>query len=159
TVAVATVVMDRTIGLFALVLLAGIASLLSWPELRDAPALRQLALWVIGLVAVGAVGFALLFAPMTYRGGWAKGLERLPVIGGSIREVLAAIGVYSGNLRVIFGAVLLGIIGHVGFVSSLYLVAASLPGPLWPARVQFVVAPLGLVINAIPLAPGGLGVG
>lgn len=54
---------------------------------------------------------------------------------------------------------LLGVLGHVGFVSSLYSTAAAFAGPLWPARVQYVVAPLGLMINAVPLAPGGLGVG
>ena len=60
---------------------------------------------------------------------------------------------------VILTSVLVSVLGHIGFVSSLYCVAAALEGSLWPARVHYVVAPLGLMMNAVPLSPGGLGVG
>jgi uncharacterized protein (TIRG00374 family) len=75
------------------------------------------------------------------------------------RELLGSIVVYQGKAAVIALSVLLSVVGHLGFVSSLYCVAAGLQGPLWSWRVHFVVAPLGLIINAIPISPGGIGVG
>jgi hypothetical protein len=159
TVAVATVVLDRIVGLYALALVAGLASLVSWPRLRRVPALRDLVMWVVLVVAIGTAGFAILFAPFLYRGKWLETVTKLRVVGGLFRELLGAITVYQGKWRVILISVLVSVVGHVGFISALYCVAGALEGPMWPARVHFVVAPLGLMINAVPFSPGGLGVG
>jgi len=159
TVAVATVVLDRIVGLYALALVTGLAALVSWPALRQVPALRDLVMWVVVVVAAGTAGFVALFAPFLVRGKWIESLARIRFAGGLIRELFGAIAVYQGKWPVILTSILISVLGHVGFASSLYCVAAALQGPLWPARVHYVVAPLGLMINAVPTSPGGLGVG
>jgi glycosyltransferase 2 family protein len=158
TVAVATIILDRIIGLYGLVLLSGLAALFSWQDLRQVAALRDLVMWLVVLVVAGTAGFVLMFMPI-FRGPWTEYLYRIPVVGGLVRELLSSIIVYQGKAMVILVSVLLSVVGHLGFVSSLYCVAAGLEGPLWSWRVHFVVAPLGLMINAIPISPGGLGVG
>jgi hypothetical protein len=158
TVAVATVILDRIVGLYGLVVLAGLAALASWQSLSQVPALRDLVTWVLVLVVAGTAGFVLMFLPI-FRGKWMDFLTRMPVVGGLIRELVGSIVVYQDKARVILASVLLSVVGHVGFTSALYCVAAGLQGPLWPWRVHFVVAPLGLMINAIPISPGGVGVG
>src|SRR5262249_47444114 len=111
TAAAATVVMDRIVGLFALALLAGIASLLSWPELRGIPALGELVIWVAVLVGAGAAGFGLLFTPIMTHDKWTSWLAKAPVVGGAIRELLDAIAIYRGRFRVVLAAVVLGVLG------------------------------------------------
>jgi hypothetical protein len=55
-------------------------------------------------------------------------------------------------------------IGHVGFVLGFYCCARTLwddlPGKPLPTLAQhFLLVPLGLVISAVPLFPGGAGIG
>jgi uncharacterized protein (TIRG00374 family) len=158
TVAVATVILDRLVGLYGLVLLAGLTALVSWSHVRELTALRDLVLWVVILFALGTAGVAFMFLPI-FRGRWTEYLTRLPVVGGTLRELIQAILAYQDKPFVVLGSVLLSVLGHIGFVSSLYCVAAGLQGALWPWRTHFVVAPLGLMVNAIPVSPGGMGVG
>jgi uncharacterized protein (TIRG00374 family) len=157
-VAVATIIFDRIVGLYALVLLVGLAALVAWPKLRHVAELRELLVWVFIVSIVGTVGFILMFMPF-FRGRWAEGLTRIPAVGGLIRELLQSIVVYQGKASVVIWTVVLSVVGHLGFVSSLYCIAAGLQGALWPWRTHYVVAPLGLMINAIPISPGGMGVG
>lgn len=158
TVAIATVILDRIVGLYGLVLLAGVASLAAWSSLHEVEALRGLVNWVLVLFVAGTAGFGVMFLPI-FRGRFADWLTRLPLVGGFARELIGAIVVYQDKPKVIVISVLLSVLGHIGFVSSLYCVALGLQGAQWPLSVHFVVAPLGLMINAIPISPGGLGVG
>lgn len=159
TVAIATVVIDRIVGMYALVLVAGLSAACFWSELAATRELRLLATWVAGVSGVGTIGFALLFTPLLYRPRLVRALVRLPLVGGALGEVLRAMSVYHERRRVILLAVLMSMVAHVGFIGSLWGAARSLPGDQWPLRVHYVVAPIGLSVNAIPLSPGGLGVG
>ncbi len=51
----------------------------------------------------------------------------------------------------------LAVVGHVGFVSSLWFARSALVGAQPALSVHFMIAPLGLLVGAIPLTPGGLG--
>jgi hypothetical protein len=157
-VAFATVILDRLVGLYALVLLAGLAAVIAWPTLRNVTALREMIFWMFVVVAIGTAGFVTLFLPV-FRGRWTDRLARVPLVGASLRELLGSIVVYQGKAPVILISIVLSVLAHLGFVTSLYCIAAGLQGPLWPWRVHFLVAPLGLMINAIPISPGGMGVG
>ena len=183
TVAIATVVIDRIVGMYGLFLVAGLGVLLFWRELdrqigvalarvqvaglaavvfwRDLQALqvlRHYAVCVLVVAGIATLGFGLLFTPLLYRPAWTAWLGRLPVAGPLIREIFGAMAVYHGKQRVVLLAVVMSIAVHVGLVSSLFCAALALR-PGWPPRVHYVLAPIGLTINAIPLTPGGAGLG
>ncbi|MBI3465434.1 MAG: flippase-like domain-containing protein [Planctomycetes bacterium] len=158
TVAIATVVIDRIVGMYGLVLVAGLAALVFWRNLQAMPVLRDFGIWVLVVAGIGTLGFGLLFTPLLYRQAWTAWLGRLPVVGHLIREILGAMAVYHGTQRVVLLAVVMSIAVHLGLVSSLFCAALALR-PGWPARVHYVLAPIGLTINAIPLTPGGAGLG
>jgi hypothetical protein len=145
--------------MYALALVAGLSALVFWRDLQTDATLRTLGRWVVVGVGAGTIGFVLLFTPLVYGWNWVQRLAGLPVVGGPIREVLGAMAVYWGRRCVIALTVAMSVLGHVGFVLSLWCAAAALPGELWPFRVHYLVAPIGLSINAIPLSPGGIGVG
>ena len=158
TVAIATVVIDRIVGMYGLFLVGGLAALVFWRDLQAVPELHQYGSWVLAAAGVGTIGFALLFSPLLYRKALTDFLERLPVVGHLAREVLGAMAVYHGKKRIVLLTVAMSVAVHLGLVSALYCAALALH-PGWPARVHYVLAPIGLTINAVPLTPGGAGLG
>ncbi len=155
--AIATVVMDRILGLFALILLGALMVAVFWADIRGSAPLRQLAAWTMGLCVAACLGMLVLFAPWLYHPGVVRRLARLPGVGHAAEAALAAVAVYRANLTVVFVTLAMSVLSHVGFVLSLWVTRMALPGETPPARVHFTVAPLGLLVSAIPATPGGLG--
>src|SRR5262249_48651283 len=55
----------------------------------------------------------------------------------------------------------LSLVGHIGFVLTFYFCACTLPGreAVPSVMAHFLVVPIGMVIEAVPLFPGGAGIG
>ncbi len=157
TVAISTVAIDRIVGLYAMSLVAALAAMLFWQDVQSNPTLRTLGTWVAAVAGVGTVGMVVLFTPLVYRASWTRSFERLPLVGGVVRELLATMQVYLGKRVVVVVAVAMSLVVHTCLILSLYFTASAL-GP-WPLRVHAVVAPMGLAVNAIPITPGGIGLG
>jgi uncharacterized protein (TIRG00374 family) len=157
TVAISTVAIDRIVGLYAMSLVAALAATLFWTDIQSNAQLRTLATWVCGVAGVGTVGMIVLFTPLLYRDTWMRRFERLPLVGGVVRELLCTMRVYLDRRAVVVVAVAMSLVVHTCLILSLYFTASAF-GP-WPLRVHAVVAPMGLAVNAIPLTPGGIGLG
>ena len=58
-------------------------------------------------------------------------------------------------------ALLLALVGHIGFVLTFYFSARTLfeADQLPACREHFLIVPVGMVIQAMPLFPGGAGIG
>lgn len=157
TAAVATVVIDRLVGLFALILLGGLATVVFWGDVVASPQLRQLAAWTCGLLGMSAVGMLVLFSRRLHQSGVNARVARLPIVGATLSEGLAAIEVYREKRSIALAAVLMGLVSHLGFILTLWCALLAQSDGLPPAHVHFMVAPLGLLAGAIPATPGGLG--
>jgi len=157
TVAVTTVLVDRIVGLVGLVLLGGLVVVASWQQLAAAEQLHRLAQWTLAVVAVTVVGFGLLCYPPLHRSRLVGWFTELPVVGGPLREAVGAMEAYGTQPGTLAAATVLAVLGHVGFVSSLWFARAALADTYPPASVHFMIAPLGLLVGAVPLTPGGLG--
>jgi uncharacterized membrane protein YbhN (UPF0104 family) len=148
----ATIVLERAIGLFAL-LVVGIGFVAAAPGTR--PWALPLALGIVG----GVIGLFALFVP----GGLerlADGLGRLPRFGPAaaarVRAVLApeALDRLRGALA---GTVLLSVVNHLLLLAVNVTLARAL-GLEAPWSAICAAAPLVLLAAQIPIAPGGLGV-
>ena len=68
---------------------------------------------------------------------------------------------YRSRGRAVAMAMLMAMVGHAGFVLTFYFCslsvnpAASIPS----ASTHFLIVPVGATIQAVPLTPGGMGVG
>lgn len=155
---IATILLlDRFIGLIALVLYPVILAPLYLSLLLDNAALRTVVFSAAGIVAV--IGFC---AWLFLRGAagaerWIRLLDRVP--GGEvIRRAAGTLRSYGSDRRPLWKALSVSLgahaLGMLGFV--LLARAVFTPGFEW---VLFVIVPIGMVVNTIPLTPGGLGVG
>lgn len=175
TVAVATVVIDRVVGLVGLFWLATLLGGLfwclgSWSELGqtgEASAGARQALETI-LVGLGVLSVAsLLFwvglrlLPPSWSERVTARLERVPRIGGPLAELWRALWMYRCRGRHLALAMLLAMLGHVGFILTFYWSACTLTPadqlPSWQAH--FLLTPVGMTIQAGFPAPGGIGGG
>ncbi len=154
----ATIAVDRLVGMYGLFLVGSIAVALNWSRLSDSPQLRNAAYVVLAAACASTVLLAGLVLASA-----VPAVERIaqavPVLGRPLGEMVAALAVYRGKYRAVAVALALACSTHTLFILALYCCALALPGPNWPFLAHCVAAPIGLTINAVPLTSGGIGVG
>lgn len=167
TVAVATVLLDRAIGLCGLIWLVALLGAVFWASgalQRLAPG-SVLVLETITLVAVGltvaSVVFWLLLGILS--AGWAEGLanwlQRAPKVGGPLAELWRAVWMYRCRGRSVGLALGMSVIGHIGNILAFYFAALTLtPAADLPTLgTHFLLVPVGMAIQAGFPTPGGVG--
>ncbi len=169
TVAVATVIMDRAIALWALiwfVALLGAGFWLSGVLIgQGAEQCRTIVVlaWIVVATSMSVwMGLGLL--PSWRAERFAGRLEHLPRAGAALAELWRAVWMYRCRPRAVFGVLMLSWVGHVGFVFLFYSAVRTLwqpdSGQAIPTLAQhFLIVPIGLVIQAAPFFPGGAGIG
>jgi uncharacterized membrane protein YbhN (UPF0104 family) len=166
TVAVATVILDRAIALWALVWFVAILGSVFWLSGSLEGEVGERLRTIVGL-AVGLIGLSLLFClllavlPARRARRFAIRLSHIPKVGHAAAEFWRAIWMYRRRPKSVLLALLLALIGHVGFVLTFYFSARTLfaAQDLPPCRDHFLIVPVGMVIQAVPLFPGGAGIG
>ena len=169
TVAVATVLIDRAIGLWGLIWLVALLGGWFWltdaPILRDNAGLRAVVRSAWGVVAATVVTWALLgFLPEWRAQRFARRLTRLPKIGHSLAEFWRAIWLYRTRPRAVALALLMSLISQSGnvvafhFAAQTFAIAADTD--LLPSLSEHaLIVPPGMAIEALFPAPGGVGGG
>ena len=167
-VAVATVLMDRVLGLWSLISFAAVvgwgciaAGMLDGPT--DGPA-RALVLTATAVSVASVIGWILL-GPVLHWGRErvAGRLERIPKVGGTLTELWNVAAMYRRRQRSMLLAIGLSWIADLThalffFLCALTLWYGSVAGPLPTLVDHFLLVPIGSIIAAIPLFPGGAGI-
>jgi glycosyltransferase 2 family protein len=154
-----SVLMDRIVGLYAMALLAFAVVILFPQKIFSTPQLKALGLFIT-LLSVGFTGFFIVgFSDWVRNHPWTEKLfEKLPG-GHLLRKVYDAIHAFrSGKTQFLWGIVL-SLIVQSGFVVLFYIIAPYLGYDNVTLPAIFFVFPLGLIASAIPVSPGGVGVG
>lgn len=155
--AVATVVIDRLIGLWALFLLATIAILatgLLHSDVRQVQIVCRATL--IGTV-LGGLGMLVVLTPGFTNGALSEMLTRLPKMGPTIGKVIGAVRIYRRKLPLLFWTTLMSIGVHLLGATGIYLTARGLGGNVPSLGYHFVVVPMGMIVGVLPLPMSGLG--
>ncbi len=152
--AVASMVLDRILGLLGLFLLAGAAGLMTWRS--ASPDVRVLIGLVWGALASGFAALAVVFSPSLYRplNRLVAGRGRLEVL---VRE-LESIGLaYRERLGTVAAMLGVSVLGHTLYVLAFYSASLALFERM-PTLVQhYLMVPLALFTTAVPLPFGALG--
>jgi uncharacterized membrane protein YbhN (UPF0104 family) len=160
TEAVASVLIDRVVGLYAMLLLASAGYLANAQAADFGPLIRGLARTVLLGAAVGAIGIALLMTPWLTGPKVSELASRVPVVGGTLVRLIDAAGAYRHrhSRRYLFAGILMGCLTHVLFVLAYWCIARGLPTQAPPLATMFMITPMTLAAGAIPLTPSGLGI-
>jgi uncharacterized protein (TIRG00374 family) len=152
--ALASVVVDRIIGLYVLFLVAATGVFLTgfW-DIADTTVH-----WLCGLVLiltlVSTVGIVLILIPGFLEGPLVVGLTRIPKIGHAIESLLDAIRIYRSKSLVLFLTSLMTIPVHIFLAFSLFLLAGGLRFDQVPSRDYFAIYPISGIASTIPIPAG-----
>ena len=155
TKAVVSVFVDRAVGLFALVLFAG-GVLFSSPTREGWAAPRMLVAVVLAGAVVGgvlalsrrvrrALGLSALFAKLPFQRVW--------------REVDAAFALYRRRPGSLGLGLLVSFLNHAGTAALAFVLAQALGLSVVSLSDCLALVPVTSLLSAIPLLPGGWGVG
>ncbi len=169
TVAVATVIMDRAIALWALIWFVTLIGGAFWAGgVLEGDAARA-ALPLVSTTACILAGTVLVwvllgFLPPHRAERFADRLSRLPVVGHSAAEFWRAVWMYRNRSRSVALALVLSWIAHAGLAAMIYCCAlatwdGAADNPIPTLADHFLIVPVGLVILAVPGFPGGAGFG
>jgi uncharacterized membrane protein YbhN (UPF0104 family) len=169
TTAVATVIMDRVIALWALVWFVALVGSAFWLggliEGKGAAECKQVVIIALVIVGTSFTGWLILGLLPDHRAEiFAGRLEKLPKIGHSVAEFWRAAWVYHRRPKTVFGILVFTWLGHIGFILAFYCSMRTIwdkgSGQEVPSLIQhFLIVPIGMVIQAMPLFPGGAGIG
>jgi glycosyltransferase 2 family protein len=150
---------DRGLSLAAMVSLALVFMLLRLDRVLAAAPLTALLVSVaLALGAIFAGALALLLAPgaLAWAEGRAAGRPRVAALLGQVGAVILA---FRRNFAAALAAGAVALAAAFVNISAIVVLALSLQiGPLG-ALDYMVATPLAMLANALPLTPGGLGVG
>ncbi len=155
--AVTTVIVDRAVGLYALVMVAcgGVLATGLWSSSN--PAIHNVALGTLVAAGVMTVAGGLVCLPWVAQVIRGLPVSRIPKAQGILGKLADAIDMYRRRPGTILAAFALSVIVHALTTTGVYLAAGGLPGSRPDLAKHFVAVPLALVTGVLPLPAGGLG--
>lgn len=153
--AVAAVIVDRLIGMYGLFILGSIASIAAWAGGWIQKDMYPILLIAPFLTLAGAVILAVLMM-LDYGDGTLphRIISWLPRMA---RNLTFALVDYSKLGMTLFQAIGISVLSHGCIVLAFFVVATLVRDPLTLAQ-HFALDPLAMVLNIVPLTPGGLGI-
>jgi uncharacterized membrane protein YbhN (UPF0104 family) len=153
---VLTVFVDRVIGLLGLILLAALVLMILRPAGAGHDAARRIIVITGALSVLGAV--LVLVRPLRRALGLGRLVRRLP-LQGVLQEMHAGLVLYRRRPLVLCGSLGLSLINHAGIALAVAALADALGIEGAGIAACLAVVPIANLLSAIPLAPGGWGVG
>ena len=154
--AVATVLVDRLIGLYALLLVTSGAILLGGIS-KSTATLATISNATLLVTAIGAVCIMMILVPGFTRGSLSEFVTGLPKVGHTIGRLIESVRMYRNRYDVM-GLILVMSVGvHAMLALSIFLIAQGLFGETPTLGEHMIIVPLSNVAGAIPFMPGGLG--
>ncbi|MEW6056838.1 MAG: lysylphosphatidylglycerol synthase transmembrane domain-containing protein [Bdellovibrionota bacterium] len=157
--ALTTLLLDRLLGLSALICISFFAMISNLQAMLGSAALRPLC-GFIALLWLGVMTFYLfVLVEWSFTARILKLLKKLPA-GEYVSRLFEAVKSYENCRHYIIKGFFLSITVHCAIIGVFILLAKSLGGfEMIPIDKFFFLTPLGLLVTAIPVAPAGLGTG
>jgi len=158
TEAVATVVIDRMIGLMALNLIAGVMLIARFNFYQQHWATHLPALIMAGMILATVAALFVVFNIRLFK-GWPilRFIEHHPTLGPFIRRMLISIYLYHRRTKILLKTTSLSLVIHALFIMQCYCLGKSLHINITIIDYLTII-PLIMSIAALPITPGGLGI-
>lgn len=157
-----SILLDRAMGVFGLVLVSFVPLAFRWNDAWANPRLHSVALLVSSL-AFGVFCF-FVYVMLSVYGPFAvirRAMERLKRLPGgeAFLKAYDAFMSYRQHPEVLFQSLALSVCTHISVVTAVIFCSLALGENQLGLYQFFLLVPVGLITTAIPIAPGGLGVG
>lgn len=155
---VLSVMMDRVLGLYAMLWMAEVAMLVDFSQVEALPQLKTIFyLATFGLIAM-TTGLAMAFSKkINGTNKIQKFLSYLPKSDRFI-QVYESVHSYGDDFPTLLKTFILSLLAQIPSVGIIMIVGSSM-GISISTSVYFVAVPIGMVALAVPISPGGVGVG
>ncbi len=155
--AVASVLLDRAIGLLGLIILAWV-SLLAIGNEQLSEVMRAIR-WGAGVVVIGsAAGLGLMLFAGEWFDSWIALFKKVPLLGDSLWRMAKAVRQLRNHKAMFCFLVVLAVCVHSLLAITIFLISSGIYVEHPTLQEHLVVVPPGMAAGALPLAPGGLGV-
>ncbi len=155
TFATTAIVCDRTVGLFSLFLLGSIVLIPAWAT--DSLPFRSPVLLVAPIVVLSIAGVVAIYARRRFPGTFSLG-NRGRNLSFGIQQAFSIANHFIQRPSLLAGCIGLSLVNHI-LVCCTFLIGAELLGGVDISPLQqFILNPLAMVMNMIPITPGGVGV-
>ena len=159
--AVASVMVDRGVGLYGLLLLASAAFVLQGENLVtgvDAKDMRSLRLGSGALASLGTVVLCVLVFGGAFVDKLVRRGETFPLIGGIVGRIGPPLRMFHHHPLAFGVSILMSLGVHAMLTISMFLIARSLYPSVPSFAEHFIIVPIGMLASALPLTPAGIGV-
>jgi glycosyltransferase 2 family protein len=154
-----TLLIDRVVGLFGLIIMAFIALIFNWQLIFANPRIQPLALFIITLFVLILLFYTLVLFP--FRKGHDPFIKLIGLLPKSrfFIKIYTAFKNYQYHWKTLAGTLVISISMQC-LCAILFLQIGRMIGITdINLMTQMFIMPIGLMTMAIPLAPGGIGVG
>ena len=157
SLALTSIAMDRFVGLYGLLCVAMLMTALNVDLWMGSRELRLNSLFYAGVFLVFTTAIAFFFSPWSDFFLTHPRLLKIPG-GRMFRSLFDSLLVYRARPWGLLGALGLGMVVDSGLILLYYFSAQSL-GLTLPLRVHGFVVPTLTIVNGLPIAPSGIGLG
>lgn len=158
-VGVTSVLMDRVLGLFAMVLMALVVMLYDLQHIVKTPALMTLFWFIAGLFLAFVIALSLVFSQKIYDAGILKRIIAKLPLSAKFMKLYESMHIYGKDGKRFLVVILLSLVAQTCSIIFLYLAGYMAGFTDVSLKTYFLVAPLGFMATAIPISPAGVGVG
>jgi uncharacterized protein (TIRG00374 family) len=153
TWAILSVIVDRVVGLLALIILGGALASVQW----DNPECRKVAIASVVILAMTALGLFVFYHPgLRKASGLDWLLRRLPM-QKQVHKAVEAMEMYGRRPGVMLGALVMTFPVHMTTIVSATFAGKAFGLPLHPLY-YWAIVPVVTLVGAIPISPQGVGV-
>ena len=157
--AVLTVILDRLLGLYSMVIMALLAIVVNWSTVAAEVRLKSLALGTLLVFLLMTAFWTAAFSRRVSQ--WLKvemWLHKLPM-KSKLLQLYRATQAYSTQKSTLVAAVALSAIAQLIGITFMIMVGFMTGHADMPLGTYFFAVPLGFIASSLPVAPAGLGVG
>lgn len=164
---VTTVIFDRLLGLYTMILIATLAGAVMWVYVRFSGSppqwwsggIQTLIGFIFALFTAFTVGGILFMSNSMSRTRFMKKVMEVVPFREKTEKIYSVIRRFGDNRSLVLTAFGISFFGQLFLYGSIWVLAVALDLNELTIVQFFFVIPVCILINAIPVAPGGLGVG
>lgn len=160
TFLVTATLLDRIIGLSGLLFMAGFFSIIYFSKLSSlSPKISQLLFVNLFLFGGTIIFLGILISPYKAQKIIINLFLKFPMIGKKIADLLEQIFSLRENKKNVVICYMLSVFTHLLSILAFWTICSPFYTGHLPFQYVFTLIPVGLISVAIPISPGGLGVG